>query len=83
MSAIITNLNKLCTTRLVQGKWTKTTERESRGIHAVGNSHGELLEREKTCSRLNQNDVETVHIWSEEWQFHISGLALQKRDRSR
>ena len=56
----------------------------SPGIHAVCNTT-ELLEQENASPHLHQNDIEyeTVHIWSEERQCPISGLAPRKRDRSR
>ena len=56
----------------------------SPGIHAVGNTT-ELPEQDHASPDLYPNDIdcETVQIWSEEWQCHISGLAPRKRDRSR
>ena len=65
-------------------KMDEDARKGSIGIHAVGNTT-EVPAQEDASPDLYQNDIEyeTVQIWSEEWQCHISGLAPRKRDRSR
>ena len=65
-------------------KMDEDARKGSPGIHAVGNTT-EVPAQEDASPDLYQNDIEyeTVQIWSEEWQCHISGLAPRKRDRSR
>ena len=44
----------------------------------------ERFRNQKTRIQPYQNDIEhvTMQIRSDEWQCHISGLALRKRDRA-
>ena len=65
-------------------KMDEDARKQNRGIHAVGNNT-EVLEQDNTSPHLYQNDIEyeTVQIWSEEWQCHVSGLAPRERERSR
>ena len=65
-------------------KMDEDARKGSPGIHAIGNTT-ERQEQENASPQLYRNDIEyeTVQIWSEERQRHISGLAPRERDRSR